>query len=398
MVTYLDNNATTQIDPIVLQTMLPYLSEFYGNPSSMHSFGGQVGAALQDARNQVAELLGAESTEIVFNSCGSEGNNTAIHAALAAQPEKRHIVTTAVEHPAILNVCKHLEKKGYTVTYLSVDRRGQLDLMEVEAAVTGGTALVTTMYANNETGVIFPVEQIGAIAKECGATFHVDAVQAVGKIPINLKESTIDLLTLSGHKLHAPKGIGALYIRRGFRFRSFILGGHQERGRRAGTPNVASIIALGKAAEIAQQHLATVNREAQLRDLLEQQILALVPDCEVNGGGTPRLPNTTNIGFKYIEGEAILFMLDKHGVCASSGSACSSGSLDPSHVLTSMGLPYTILHGSIRFSLSRFTTEADIQQVIAVIPTVVEKLRAMSPFTDDSADWLQSRDLAQTTA
>ncbi|MEO1445006.1 MAG: cysteine desulfurase NifS [Cyanobacteria bacterium J06635_11] len=398
MVTYLDNNATTQIDPIVLQTMLPYLSDFYGNPSSMHSFGGQVGAAIQDARSQVADLLGAEATEIVFNSCGSEGNNTAIHAALAAQPEKRHIVTTAVEHPAILNVCKHLAKKGYTVTYLSVDGRGQLDLMEVEAAITGGTALVTAMYANNETGVIFPIEQIGAIAKERGATFHVDAVQAVGKIPINLKNSTIDLLTLSGHKLHAPKGIGALYTRRGFRFRPFLLGGHQERGRRAGTPNVASIVALGKAAELAQQQLLAVDKEAQLRDLLEQQLLALIPDCEVNGGGTARLPNTTNIGFKYIEGEAILFMLDKHGICASSGSACTSGSLDPSHVLTSMGLPYTILHGSIRFSLSRFTTEADIQQVLAVMPTIVEKLRAMSPFTDDQSDWLQGRDLAQATA
>ncbi|MEO1396885.1 MAG: cysteine desulfurase NifS [Cyanobacteria bacterium J06634_5] len=398
MVTYLDNNATTQIDPIVLQTMLPYLSDFYGNPSSMHSFGGQVGAAIQDARSQVADLLGAEATEIVFNSCGSEGNNTAIHAALAAQPEKRHIVTTAVEHPAILNVCKHLAKKGYTVTYLSVDGRGQLDLMEVEAAITGGTALVTAMYANNETGVIFPIEQIGAIAKERGATFHVDAVQAVGKIPINLKNSTIDLLTLSGHKLHAPKGIGALYTRRGFRFRPFLLGGHQERGRRAGTPNVASIVALGKAAELAQQQLLAVDKKAQLRDLLEQQLLALIPDCEVNGGGTARLPNTTNIGFKYIEGEAILFMLDKHGICASSGSACTSGSLDPSHVLTSMGLPYTILHGSIRFSLSRFTTEADIQQVLAVMPTIVEKLRAMSPFTDDQSDWLQGRDLAQATA
>ncbi|MEM6452426.1 MAG: cysteine desulfurase NifS [Cyanobacteria bacterium P01_D01_bin.105] len=397
MVTYLDNNATTQIDPTVLEAMLPYLSNLYGNPSSMHSFGGQVGAAIQDARSQVADLLGAESTEIVFNSCGSEGNNTAIHAALAAQPNKRHIVTTAVEHPAILNVCKHLEKRGYSVTYLSVDGRGQLDLMEVEAAVTGGTALVSTMYANNETGVVFPVEQIGAIAKECGATFHVDAVQAVGKIPIDLKNSTIDLLTLSGHKLHAPKGIGVLYTRRGFRFRPFILGGHQERGRRAGTPNVASIVALGKAAALAQKHLSTVEKEAQLRDRLEQQLLASIPDCEVNGGGTTRLPNTTNIGFKYIEGEAILFMLDRHGICASSGSACTSGSLDPSHVLTSMGLPYTILHGSIRFSLSRFTTEDDIQQVIAVMPTIVEKLRAMSPFTDGQSDWLQSRDLAAIT-
>ncbi len=396
MVIYLDNNATTRVDPEVLDAMLPYLSDLYGNPSSMHSFGGQVGAAVQDARVQVAELLGAEDTEIIFNSCGSEGNNTAIHAALAAQPDKRHIITTAVEHPAILNVCKHLEKKGYTVTYLSVDRRGQLDLMEVEAAMTGGTALATTMYANNETGVIFPVEQIGAIAKEYGATFHVDAVQAVGKVPINLKNSTIDLLTLSGHKLHAPKGVGALYVRRGFRFRPFLLGGHQERGRRAGTHNVPGIIALGKAAELAGQHLADVQREQELRDLLQTRLLELIPDCEVNGGGTTRLPNTANIGFKYIEGEAILFMLNQHGICASSGSACTSGSLDPSHVLTAMGLPYTILHGSIRFSLSRFTTEDDIQKVIEVMPGIVEKLRAISPFNNDQADWLQERDLVHT--
>ncbi|EKV00058.1 cysteine desulfurase NifS [Leptolyngbya sp. PCC 7375] len=397
MVIYLDNNATTRVDPDVLDAMLPYLSDLYGNPSSMHSFGGQVGAAIQDARVRVAELLGAEDTEIIFTSCGSEGNNTAIHAALAVQPEKRHIVTTAVEHPAILNVCKHLEKKGYTVTYLSVDRRGQLDLMEVEAAMTGGTALVTTMYANNETGVIFPIEQIGAIAKECGATFHVDAVQAVGKLPIDLKNSTIDLLTLSGHKLHAPKGVGALYVRRGFRFRPFLLGGHQERGRRAGTHNVPGIIALGKAAEVAREHLAAVHRERQLRDQLESQLLELIPDCDVNGGGTPRLPNTTNIGFKYIEGEAILFMLNQHGICASSGSACTSGSLDPSHVLTAMGLPYTILHGSIRFSLSRFTTAEDIQQVVNVMPGIVEKLRAISPFNNDEADWLQGRDLVHST-
>ncbi|MGP1371804.1 MAG: cysteine desulfurase NifS [Almyronema sp.] len=396
MVIYLDNNATTQVDPLVLEAMLPYLSDLYGNPSSMHSFGGQVGTAVQAARNQVAQLLAAEDTEIIFNSCGSEGNNTAIHAALAAQPEKRHIVTTAVEHPAILNVCKHLEKKGYTVTYLSVDSRGQLDLMELEAAMTGGTALVTTMYANNETGVIFPVEQIGAIAKEYEATFHVDAVQAVGKVPINLKNSPIDLLTLSGHKLHAPKGIGALYVRRGFRFRPFLLGGHQERGRRAGTHNVPGIVALGKAAELAGKHLLDVDRERWLRDLLEQQILDLIPNCEVNGAGTPRLPNTTNIGFKYIEGEAILFMLNKHGICASSGSACTSGSLDPSHVLTAMGLPYTILHGSIRFSLSRFTTEEDIQNVLTVMPDIVARLRSLSPFNNDQSDWLQSRDLAVT--
>lgn len=398
MVIYFDNNATTKIDPAVLDTMLPYLSNLYGNPSSMHHFGGQVGAAVQDARAQVAALLGAEDTEIVFTSCGSEGNNAAIHAALAAQPEKRHIVTTAVEHPAVLNVCKHLEKRGYTVTYLSVDGQGQLDLLEVEAAMTGGTALVTTMYANNETGVIFPVEQIGAIAKDCGATFHVDAVQAVGKLPINLQNSTIDLLTLSGHKFHAPKGIGALYVRRGFRFRPFLLGGHQERGRRAGTQNVASIVALGKAADLAQQHLPQRDRAAQLRDRLETQLLSLIPNCEVNGLGSPRLANTSSIGFKYIEGEAILFMLDKYGICASSGSACTSGSLDPSHVLMAMGLPYTTLHGSIRFSLSRFNTEAEIDRLLVVMPEIVQKLRAISPFNNDQADWLQSRDLVQQTA
>jgi len=394
MVIYLDNNATTQVDPQVLAAMLPYFSELYGNPSSMHSFGGQVGAAVQTAREQVAALLGAQDTEVIFNSCGSEGNNTAIHAALAAQPDKRHIITTAVEHPAILNVCKHLEKKGYTVTYLSVDGQGQLDLSELEAALTGGTALVTTMYANNETGVLFPVDAVGAMAKAYGATFHVDAVQAVGKVPIDLSRSPIDLLTLSGHKLHAPKGIGALYVRKGFRFRPFLLGGHQERGRRAGTQNVPSVIGLGKAAELAQQALHQGHHEAELRDCLEHGLLSLIPDCQVNGGGAPRLPNTTNIGFKYIEGEAILFMLNREGICASSGSACTSGSLDPSHVLTAMGLPYTILHGSIRFSLSRVTTAAEVQQVLTVMPDIVDRLRALSPFTNDQADWLQERDVA----
>ena len=396
MVIYLDNNATTRIDPDVLEAMLPYLSDFYGNPSSMHAFGGQVGAAVQDARAKVAELLGAEDTEIIFTSCGSEGNNTAIHAALAAQPEKRHIVTTAVEHACVLETCKHLEKKGYTVTYLSVDGNGQIDLMEVEAAITGGTALVTTMYANNETGVIFPVEQIGAIAKEMGATFHVDAVQAAGKIPLDMRDSNIDMLVLSGHKFHAPKGVGALYVRRGFRFRPFILGGHQERGRRAGTHNVPGIIGLGKAAELARTYLQGNGQVGQLRDYLERELLAAIPNCEVNGGKAKRLPNTTNIGFKYIEGEAILFMLNKEEICASSGSACTSGSLDPSHVLTAMGLPYTILHGSIRFSLSRYTTREEILYSLGVMPGIVEKLRALSPFNSDEADWLQDRDLVHS--
>lgn len=394
-VIYLDNNATTRVAPEVVDVMLPYLRDFYGNPSSMHNFGGQVGQAVRDARSHVAQLIGAEDTEVVFTSCGSEGNNTAIHAALAAQPDRRHIITTEVEHPAILNVCKHLEKKGYTVTYLSVDAQGQLDLMELEAAMTGGTALVTVMAANNETGVLFPIEEVGAIAKEYGATVHVDAVQAVGKVPIDLKTSTIDLLTLSGHKLHAPKGIGALYVRRGFKFRPFLLGGHQERGRRAGTENVPGLIALGKAAELAYQDLhhdlQGTSQEKLLRDRLEQGLLERIPNSAVNGHPIHRLPNTTNIGFKYIEGEAILFLLNKYGICASSGSACTSGSLEPSHVLRAMGLPYTILHGSIRFSLSRYTTAAEVDTVLEVMPDIVERLRAMSPFSNDEAGWLQDR-------
>ena len=389
---YLDNNATTQPDPEVVTALLPYLTELYGNPSSMHTFGGQVGRAIQEARENVANLLGAEPTEIIFTSCGTEGNNTAIRAALAAQPDRHQIITTQVEHPCVLKVCKQLEKQGYQVTYLSVDRQGQLDLLELEAALTGNTALVTTMYANNETGTIFPIENIGALAKAYGAIFHVDAVQAVGKIPLHLASSTIDMLTLSGHKLHAPKGVGALYVRRGLRFRPFLLGGHQERGRRAGTENVAGIVGLGKAAELEQQEMATaIRREAQLRDRLEQTILATIPHCEVNGDIKHRLPNTTNIGFKYIEGEAILLSLDKYGICASSGSACTSGSLEPSHVLQAMGLPYTILHGSIRFSLSRYNTEREIERVLEVLPGIVQRLRDLSPFTSDDVAWLQGR-------
>jgi cysteine desulfurase len=390
---YLDNNATTQVAPEVVETILPYLTQFYGNPSSMHTFGGQVGKALKQARVQVASLLGAEESEIVFTSCGTEGNNTAIRSALAAQPERKHLITTQVEHACVLNLFKQLEKQGYTVTYLSVDRNGQLDLMELEAAITGSTALVSTMYANNETGTIFPIEQIGAIAKEYGATFHVDAVQVAGKLPLNMKTSTIDLMTISGHKLHAPKGVGALFVRKGFRFRPLLIGGHQERGRRAGTENVAGIIGLGKAAALALENFADVGHEQQLRDRLEKGLLAIA-DTEINGDRKNRLPNTTNIGFKYIEGEAILLSLDQYGICASSGSACTSGSLEPSHVLRAMGLPYTILHGSIRFSLSRYTTAAEVDQVLEVMPSIVQRLRAMSPFNNDQAAWLQDREEA----
>ncbi|RUS96690.1 cysteine desulfurase NifS [Trichormus variabilis SAG 1403-4b] len=394
---YLDNNATTKVDPAVLEAMLPYLTDYYGNPSSMHSFGGQLGKGVKIAREQVAALLGAEESEIVFTSCGTEGDNAAIRAALLAQPEKRHIITTQVEHPAVLNVCKQLETQGYTVTYLSVNAKGQLDLDELEASLTGNTALVSVMYANNETGTIFPIEEIGVRVKEYGAIFHVDAVQAVGKLPLNMKTSTIDMLTISGHKIHAPKGIGVLYVRRGVRFRPFLLGGHQERGRRAGTENVPGIIALGKAAELEMLHLEeATKRESRLRDRLEKALLAKIPDCEVNGDPSHRLPNTTNIGFKYIEGEAILLSLNKYGICASSGSACTSGSLEPSHVLRAMGLPYTTLHGSIRFSLCRYTTEAEIDQVIAVMPEIVERLRALSPFKNDNAGWLQQQSLVSS--
>ena len=390
---YLDNNATTKVDPEVVEAMLPYLTEYYGNPSSMHTFGGQVGKAVLKAREQVATLLGAQESEIIFTSGGTEGDNAAIRAALLAQPEKRHIVTTQVEHPAVLTLCKQLEKQGYSVTYLSVNRQGQLDLDELEASLTGNTALVSIMYANNETGTVFPIEQIGLRVKEKGAIFHVDAVQAVGKIPLNMQTSTIDMLTMSGHKIHAPKGIGALYIRRGVRFRPMLIGGGQQRGRRAGTENVPGVIALGKAAELELLHLEEATaRERQMRERLEQALITTIPDCEVNGDPRNRLPNTTNIGFKYIEGEAILLMLNQKGSCASSGSACSSGSLEPSHVLRAMGLPYTTLHGSIRFSLCRYTTEAEIDAVIEAMPPIVERLRALSPFKSDEAAWLQEQE------
>jgi cysteine desulfurase len=360
----------------------------------MHTFGGQVGKAVKQAREQVAALLGAESTEIIFTSCGTEGNNSAIRAAIAARPNKTHIVTSQVEHAAVLNQCKQLESQGYTVTYLSVDGQGQIDLDELEASLTGNTALVSIMYANNETGVMFPIEQIGQIVKEKDAIFHVDAVQAAGKIPLNMKTSTVDMLTISGHKLHAPKGIGVLYVRKGVRFRPLLIGGHQERGRRAGTENVPGLIALGKASELALQHLDNVFEEKALRDLLEQGILNTIPDTVVNGHTKNRLPNTTNIGFKYIEGEAILLSMNQFGVCASSGSACTSGSLEPSHVLRAMGLPYSVLHGSIRFSLSRYTKQAEVEKVLSILPPVIERLRALSPFKNDQESWLQEQEKA----
>lgn len=378
---YLDNNATTRIAPEVIEAMLPFLRDLWGNPSSMHSFGGQVRKHVDRARQQVAGLLGADEDEIIFTSCGTESDNAAILSALAANPARSHIVTTRVEHPAVLGLCKHLEKQGHQVTWLSVDARGMLDLEEMRRAVKERTGIVSVMYANNETGVIFPVEEAGRIAKAAGSSFHVDAVQAAGKIPLSMRTSAIDYLAISGHKLHAPKGVGALYIRKGTKFSPLIIGGHQEMGRRGGTENVASIVGLGAACELAGTHMDEEReRVRKLRDKLERALLASAPDTRLNGHPEMRLPNTTNISFEYVEGEAILLRLNELGICASSGSACTSGSLEPSHVMRAMGIPYTAAHGSVRFSLSRYTTEEEIAFVIAHVPPIIKGLREISPF------------------
>lgn len=379
---YLDNNATTRVAPEVFEEMRPFLDEFYGNPSSMHSFGGKTARKITEARMRVAVLLGAGSpSEIVFTSCGTESDNAALFGILRSYPSKRHIITTKVEHPAVLNTCRYLMKEGYRVTFLSVDQSGQLDLEELREAITPDTCLVSIMYANNETGVIFPINEIAAIVKEKGAIFHTDAVQAVGKIPLNLKEIPIDILSLSGHKLHAPKGIGVLYLREGIKFSPFIIGGHQENGRRGGTENVASIIGLGKACELAGLHIdEEQTRVRTLRDRLETSILEKVPNTLVNGDRVHRLPNTANISFEFIEGESILLLLSDRGIAASSGSACTSGSLEPSHVLRAMQIPFTHTHGSIRFSLSRYTTQEEIDTVISELLPIIDRLRAISPF------------------
>lgn len=380
-VIYMDNNATTRVAPEVLEEMMPYLKDLYGNPSSMHTFGGQVAHKIRRAREQVAALLGCEPDEIIFTSCGTESDNAAILGTLAAVPNKRTVITTRVEHPAVLGSCQHLEQHGYQIIELAVDRNGNLDRMEFESVISDDTALITVMYANNETGVIFPVEQMAAISKDKGIPFHTDAVQAVGKIPLNMKESNIDLLSLSGHKLHAPKGVGVLYVRRGTRISPYMLGGHQEANRRGGTENVAGIVALGKACELAQQSMEDENtRVKALRDRLQGKILATCPDCMVNGNVQNRLPNTLNVSFEFIEGESILMMLDRFGICASSGSACTSGSLEPSHVLRAMGIPFTAAHGSIRFSLSRYNTQDEVDFVAEKLPAIVSRLRELSPF------------------
>jgi cysteine desulfurase len=383
-VIYMDNNATTRIAPEVLDAMMPYLTEFYGNPSSMHNFGGQVGREVTKAREKVAGLLGAETEEITFTSCGTESDSTAIISALQAFPEKRHIVTTRVEHPAVKTLCDNLDKltgHKHRVTRLKVSSDGSLDLEEYKAALNDDTAIVSIMWANNETGVIFPVEEMASIAKKRGILFHTDAVQAVGKIPINLKNLDIDFLSLSGHKLHSPKGVGVLYVRRGTPFVPFLAGGHQEKGRRGGTENVASIIGLGKACELAAEKMDDENTKVKaLRDKLEKGLLSTVPQSMLNGHKTNRLPNTANISFEFVEGEAILLHLNRHNICASSGSACTSGSLEPSHVLRAMGVPFTAAHGSIRFSLSVYNTEAEVDFVLEKVPSIIASLRELSPF------------------
>lgn len=378
---YLDNNATTQVAPEVLAEMLPYLRDYYGNPSSMHTFGGQLHRKVEDARAKVAHLIGAEPEEIIFTSCGTESDNTAIMSAVESFPQKRHIITTRVEHPAVLNFCKHLARKGYRITFLTVNSKGQLNIDELLKAIDDNTALVTIMYANNEVGNIFPISEIGNVLKERRILFHTDAVQVVGKIPIDTKKLPVEMLSLSGHKVHAPKGIGVLYVRKGTRFYPYVIGGHQERGRRAGTENVASIIGLGKACEIAAKNITQESLSlAHLRDKLEKALMHNCPDVRINGDVTSRLPNTTNLSFEYVEGEAILLRLNEYGVCASSGSACTSGSLEPSHVLRAMGVPFTAIHGSIRFSLSRYNSEAEVDRVIEIMPDIIKNLRQLSPF------------------
>ena len=381
--TYLDNNATTCCAPEVIEAMLPYFGEQYGNPSSMHTFGGKVARELDAARANVAALIGAEAQEIIFTGCGTEANNHALFGAVSALGKKVTLITSAVEHPAILEPCRQLQKQGHTVIFIGVDGQGNLRMDELDAALkTPDPKIVSIMWANNETGVIFPIAEIARRAKAAGALMHTDAIQAVGKLSdINMKAVPVDMLSLSGHKLHAPKGIGALYIRKGTPLHPFLFGGHQEKNRRAGTENVPYIVGLGKAAQIARvQSPESRVQTAKLRDRLQEGLLKTCPDARVNGDAAHRLPNTLNISFAYIEGESILLHLSDAGVCASSGSACTSGSLEPSHVLKAMGIPFTALHGSIRFSLSHLTTDADIDRALDVMPTIVAKLRALSPF------------------
>ena len=385
---YLDNNATTRCAPQVVAAMLPYFSEKYGNASSMHNFGGENRHAIDAARKQVASLLNAAyADEIIFTSCATESNDSVIFSVAESFPDKKHIITSAVEHPAVLEPCRVLESRGWRVDYVRVDEQGRFDLAELKNLIDDKTALVSAMWANNETGTIFPVKEIAQIAHAHGALFHTDGVQAAGKIPLDVQEVGADFLSVSAHKFHGPKGVGALYVRRGTRFVPYLVGGHQEKHRRAGTENVPYIVGIGKAAELAQKRLSdgSMQRVAALRDMLEKGIVNQIPDVKINGDTQHRVPNTTNISFGYIEGESILMYLNDFNICASSGSACTSGSLEPSHVLRAMKVPFEFAHGSVRFSLSDETTQADIEKVLKELPPIIERLRNISPFSRPNA-------------
>ncbi len=378
---YLDNAATTALSPRVLEAMLPYFTQYYGNPSSVHAFGREAKQGLDKARDQVAKALHCEPSEVIFTGCGTESDNTVLLGVAQRYGDKgKHIITTNVEHHAILHTCEYLEKQGYSVTYLPVDQDGLVTAEQVAAAIRPDTILVSIMFANNEVGTIMPIQEIGAVCKEKGVLFHTDAVQAVGHIPVDVQAMHIDMLSLSAHKFHGPKGVGALYCRKGIRLPSYIMGGAQEKGRRAGTENVAGIVGLGAAIQLATEQLEE-NRAKMtaLRDRLMTGIQARISEVKLNGHPTNRLPNNVNFSFKYIEGESILLMLDMNGIAASSGSACTSGSLDPSHVLLALGLPHEIAHGSVRLTLGDETTEEDIDYTIDVLEKTVARLRAMSP-------------------
>ncbi|MBN2038170.1 MAG: cysteine desulfurase NifS [Chitinispirillaceae bacterium] len=382
-VIYLDNNATTRIAPEVVEAMLPFLGERYGNPSSIHRFGGMLKRPVDRAREQAASLINASPDEIVFTSCGSESDNAALKGFTSVRGGRARIVTSTVEHPAVRTTARYLQKKGAALIELNVDAEGMLLAQEFEAAPLDEDTIVSLMWANNETGVLFPIHELATITKSRGATFHTDAVQAAGKVLIDVKKTPVDLLAISGHKLHAPKGVGMLYVRSGTEIEPLIHGGHQENGARAGTENIAYIVGLGEACELAKKQMDQDNeRIRKLRDKLERALLATCPAAKLNGHRTLRLPNTANISFEAIEGESILLHLDELGIAASSGSACTTGSLEPSHVMRAMGIPYTFAHSSIRFSLSRYTTEDQIDTVIAAVPPIIEKLRSLSPFVE----------------
>jgi cysteine desulfurase len=377
---YFDNNATTRVAPEVVGAMVPFLSEYWGNPSSAYQFGNELTKHIEAARERIGALIHADPKEVVFTSCGTESNNSAIHSALCLRPEKRHVLTTAVEHSANIKYCEFLQKRGYEVTFLPVESDGSLDLHLVDQSIRPDTAIVSIMWANNETGVLFPIEEAAAICRSKGVPFHTDAVQVAGKMKIDVKALGVDYLSLSAHKLHAPKGIGILYVRRKSGYQPYLIGGGQEGGRRGGTENVAGMVAFGKAAELAMARLDEENgRVRALRDRLETTILSEISNAVRNGGKEPRLPNTSNIAFEGVEAEAILMQLDQLGICASSGSACTTGSLEPSHVLTAMGVNPMRARGSVRFSLGLYNTEAEVEYVLGHLPGVIEKLRSMSP-------------------